>query len=247
MAFDQTELTVAEALLEGANGIKHTNKVIQDRWSLPHKHHLTSHLCGSRPIWALLAAMCTYWSHCFYYLGCFVFVFWWLVNIHTTPISPKVETLCKMSVTTQCNHLQTLLNKKGIEHRTKMRLNIHSLWIWCLQHISKELGQEHVYCCVTSPFFRKQHSVSVWYEMKLIIGVSKWNSAPFLLNIGHQLLNSQFGLYFVLHNTQHVFSGGGGQDWTTDAACCKTCRTWRGIVLLGWAGTSLKTVQTPPY
>lgn len=50
-------------------------------------------------------------------------------------------------------------------------------------------------------FFRKQHSVSVWYEMTLIIGVSKWNSALFSVNIGRQLLNSQFRLYFVLHNT----------------------------------------------
>lgn len=66
-------------------------------------------------------------------------------------------------------------------------------------------------------FFRKQHSVSVWYEMTLIVGVSKWNSAPFLVNIGRQSLSSQFWLYLALHYTWHVFQWGWGQDWTADA------------------------------
>ena len=29
--------------------------------------------------------------------------------------------------------------------------NIHSFWFWCLQHVPKELGQQHVYHCVKSP------------------------------------------------------------------------------------------------
>lgn len=159
----------------------------------------------------MLAAMCTYWSHCFYYLGCFVFVHWWLINIHTTPISQEVETLCKMAVTTECksfaNPFEQKRNWTQNKDETKYSLTLNLMPATCFKRTGT--GACFPLCYITL-FFRKQHSVSVCYEMTLIIGVSKWNSAPFSVNIGRQLLNSQFRLYFVLHNTWHIFSGGGG-------------------------------------
>ena len=34
--------------------------------------------------------------------------------------------------------------------------NIHSFWIWCLQHVLKDLGQGHVYYCITSPLLLRK-------------------------------------------------------------------------------------------